>query len=172
MGPTWGPSGADRTQVGPMLAQWTLLSREVHCGTNALYTTYHVSCNMKLKSLSAVICIHSLLDTGMSMHWCYMRRMCWGYSINNQSGKYGLCHSEMEIQSFKINLKTKQASCNITMIWHTYIRPGLYMMIYDVCLFFILRCKSVLLQTMPKWRRVLRISGQVQVYLPSWLCGN
>ena len=24
-GPTWGPSGADRTQVGPMLAAWTLL---------------------------------------------------------------------------------------------------------------------------------------------------
>ena len=26
MGPTWGPSGADRTQVGPMLAPWYLLS--------------------------------------------------------------------------------------------------------------------------------------------------
>ena len=26
MGPTWGPSGVDRTQVGPMLATWTLLS--------------------------------------------------------------------------------------------------------------------------------------------------
>ena len=26
MGPTWGPTGADRTQVGPMLAPWTLLS--------------------------------------------------------------------------------------------------------------------------------------------------
>ena len=26
MGPTWGPSGADTTQVGPMLAPWTLLS--------------------------------------------------------------------------------------------------------------------------------------------------
>ena len=26
MGPTWGPSEADRTQVGPMLASWTLLS--------------------------------------------------------------------------------------------------------------------------------------------------
>ena len=26
MGPTWGPSGADRTQVGPMLAPWNLLS--------------------------------------------------------------------------------------------------------------------------------------------------
>ena len=29
MGPTWGPSGADRTQVGPMLAPWILLSRAV-----------------------------------------------------------------------------------------------------------------------------------------------
>ena len=26
MGPTWGPSGAGRTQVGPMWAPWTLLS--------------------------------------------------------------------------------------------------------------------------------------------------
>ena len=26
MGPTWGPSGADRTEVGPMLAPWILLS--------------------------------------------------------------------------------------------------------------------------------------------------
>ena len=26
MGPTWGPSGANMTQVGPMLAAWTLLS--------------------------------------------------------------------------------------------------------------------------------------------------
>ena len=26
MGPTWGPSGAHRTQVGPMSAPWTLLS--------------------------------------------------------------------------------------------------------------------------------------------------
>ena len=26
MGQPWGPSGADRTQVGPMLAPWTLLS--------------------------------------------------------------------------------------------------------------------------------------------------
>ena len=26
MGPTWGPSGADRTQVGPMLVPWTVLS--------------------------------------------------------------------------------------------------------------------------------------------------
>ena len=30
MGPTWGPTGTDRTQVGPMLAPWTLLSGTVY----------------------------------------------------------------------------------------------------------------------------------------------
>ena len=30
MGPSWGPSGADRSQVGPMLALWTLLSEIIH----------------------------------------------------------------------------------------------------------------------------------------------
>ena len=29
MGPTWGPSGADRTQVDPMSAPWILLSGKV-----------------------------------------------------------------------------------------------------------------------------------------------
>ena len=29
LGPTWGPSGTDRTQVSPMLAPWTLLSKIV-----------------------------------------------------------------------------------------------------------------------------------------------
>ena len=30
-GRTWGPSGANRTQVGPMLVPWTLLSGQVWC---------------------------------------------------------------------------------------------------------------------------------------------
>ena len=30
MGPTWGLSGADRTQMGPVLTPWTLLSGHVH----------------------------------------------------------------------------------------------------------------------------------------------
>ena len=41
MGPTWGPSGADRTQVDPMLAPWTLLSgeywRQIACEFHAQY---------------------------------------------------------------------------------------------------------------------------------------
>ena len=31
MGPTWGPPGSCRPQMGPMLAPWTLLSGEVYC---------------------------------------------------------------------------------------------------------------------------------------------
>ena len=30
MGPTWGPSGADRTQVGSMLTPWTMLSGSLY----------------------------------------------------------------------------------------------------------------------------------------------
>ena len=38
MGPTWGPSGADRTQVGPMLAPITLLSGNYHVKDITLIT--------------------------------------------------------------------------------------------------------------------------------------
>ena len=37
MGPTWGPSGADRTQVGPMLTPWTLLSGILQTIWNCLH---------------------------------------------------------------------------------------------------------------------------------------
>ena len=45
MGPTWGPSGADRTQVGPMLAPWTLLSGQIlnsqhTCTYRIMYVNY------------------------------------------------------------------------------------------------------------------------------------
>ena len=53
MGPTWGPSGAGRTQVGPMLAPWTLLSgviikwtveenrKYISSATKAIYLNEH-----------------------------------------------------------------------------------------------------------------------------------
>ena len=40
MGPTWGLSGVDRTQVGPMLAPWTLLS-------GICYSLYCIEIKMK-----------------------------------------------------------------------------------------------------------------------------
>ena len=42
MGPTWGPSGADKTQVGPMLAPWTLLSGQwLRVGTITVTLPHH-----------------------------------------------------------------------------------------------------------------------------------
>ena len=35
MGPTWGPSGANRTQVGPMVAPWTWGQHGAHQGPTA-----------------------------------------------------------------------------------------------------------------------------------------
>ena len=41
MGPTWGPPGADRTQMGPMLAPWTMLS-----GTSSSLLVQVMSCHL------------------------------------------------------------------------------------------------------------------------------
>ena len=40
MGTTWGPSGADRTQVGPILTPWTLLSGS-SCGVLLNINDFH-----------------------------------------------------------------------------------------------------------------------------------
>ena len=40
MGPTWGPSGADRTQVGPMLIPWILLSGFIYSAANII-SSFH-----------------------------------------------------------------------------------------------------------------------------------
>ena len=61
MGPTWGPSGADRTQVGPMSAPWTLLCWNIgwhlHIGTASWgtdsgffrYSDAHYECKTMLR---------------------------------------------------------------------------------------------------------------------------
>ena len=41
-GPTWGPSGADRTQVSPMLAPWTLLSGSIQGWFTKFKTGYYI----------------------------------------------------------------------------------------------------------------------------------
>ena len=46
MGPTWGPSGADGTQVGPMLAPRTLLSGSVHLEKRNYWLLRIFSCSM------------------------------------------------------------------------------------------------------------------------------
>ena len=53
MGPTWGPPGAARTQVGPMLATWTLLSGI--SSFNCFFFWYE----LLLEVLSYTVCCHT-----------------------------------------------------------------------------------------------------------------
>ena len=52
MGPTWGPPGSFRPQMGPMLAPWTLLSWMFsrHCG-NLVLAESCVFCCLRINSL-------------------------------------------------------------------------------------------------------------------------
>ena len=56
MGPTWDLPGADRTQVGPMLAPWTLLSGVAQQATPrttaALFITWHEVLLLDLRQIS------------------------------------------------------------------------------------------------------------------------
>ena len=52
MGPTWGPYGADRTEMGPMLAPWTLLSG-YFCDTRTHRSTPSQWTPLKFPSVSA-----------------------------------------------------------------------------------------------------------------------
>ena len=60
MGPTWGPSGADRTQVGPMLAPWTLLfgagrlnngCRHISCENWTMNYSDHRTCHKQILNI-------------------------------------------------------------------------------------------------------------------------
>ena len=85
MGPTWGPSGADRTQVGPMLAPWTLLSGMIPaCMTwlrfqNSAYTWH----NMLLNDIDKKKLV--ILSKRMLPHWstyvCGATVLCYWLSV-------------------------------------------------------------------------------------------
>ena len=75
MGPTWGPSGASRFQVGPMLAPWTLLSGiSATSDTKAYRNSFmkpHRSVTIPMYGRSnlihiAVVSIHSV---GTRLNW-------------------------------------------------------------------------------------------------------
>ena len=69
IGPTWGPSGADRTQVGPMLAPWTLLSGRVKLTPQgiALYEQHqrdHIESLLTHWSRVTHLCLNKLTIVG------------------------------------------------------------------------------------------------------------
>ena len=56
MGPTWGPSGANRTQVGPIVAPWTLLSGYALCEYKVISEFYDPCCSARCKILCTISC--------------------------------------------------------------------------------------------------------------------
>ena len=82
MGPTRGPSGADRTQVGPMLAPWTMLSGVVLFSGAARFLTInhprqtpHLMIKISEKEASAFtassgkLCFWTLCDFSFHNSW-------------------------------------------------------------------------------------------------------
>ena len=67
MWPTWGPSGADRTQVGPMLAPWTLLSGFVTLCL-VMLTIYPIEHSHNFVVLCSLSFIFSIL---VEIHYCF-----------------------------------------------------------------------------------------------------
>ena len=88
MGPAWGPSGADRTQVGPMLAPWTLLTGTSLNVTNIgshLHTSFSsfLDTSVSLWNRNSVlICCcrdkymcYIILDCVISVFYCVLSHM-------------------------------------------------------------------------------------------------
>ena len=93
MGPTWGPSGADRTQIGPMLAPWTLVSGLATGHTVKQYA-------MCTEVLWSGRCIRYQNMLKPSHHWPFVRGISWlalcernphvigGLHVPSQRGKW------------------------------------------------------------------------------------
>ena len=79
MEPTWGPSGADRTRMGPMLAPWTFL-------TGILFSSDNNSSILTVHMRGGLLTCPVKLDQGIS--WATMRSMGVGSCGASFSGKY------------------------------------------------------------------------------------
>ena len=101
MGPTWGSSGTDRTQVGPMLALWTLLSG-----------FFFVTCcnmNMSLTSIWSLIAMirlsHDSLHNGIKSALTCV--------LNYQGTPFVIFFIKKWIASKNIHFKVASCSCLI-----------------------------------------------------------
>ena len=94
--PTWGPSGADRTQLGPMLAPWTLLS-----GLSPLGLLGRVCTETWIK-IQNFFLTKMLLKNCKCLKWlCHPCNMCYKwveiYALEDHYDRYSIiaCKYEM-----------------------------------------------------------------------------
>ena len=89
MGPTWGPSGTDRTQIGPVLVPWTLLS-----GTFGFLTfrhrvthTYFIELHHNSFSVGYIFFRHNQLSA-----WMWETKYHGSQRCNNFFHNFSLAH--------------------------------------------------------------------------------
>ena len=120
MGPTWGPSGADRTQVGPMLAPWTLLSRLWCSSLNPIYSNS--------RWMAKDIMIHELVNSPALLNW---------YDLIKADNELDLqinYHNELSLSSKEPCSKL----CLIILIIHTLCDDCLKEIRICICIFFLI----------------------------------
>ena len=81
MGPTWGPSGADRTQVGPMLSPWTLLYGV------ALWNVWLYSWSLKSKTVSDICDWDSKQSKLVQPYYSVWHQLSLNYLVQNVTQK-------------------------------------------------------------------------------------
>ena len=78
MGPTWGPPGSCRPQMGPMLAQWTLLSGKtlqlISSSDTCRIHLWEVDLQMRCQGLTTWLGNRIMPQLWPSM--CHLHRMC------------------------------------------------------------------------------------------------
>ena len=104
MGPTWGPSVADRTQVGPMLAPWTLPSGWLMTPTDVSGDRHDIfqGITETLLCLIGRACYHHTAERKFLLIFCLYS--CFVYI------KYFLLFSSQIILTLKCSIGTMIAS--------------------------------------------------------------
>ena len=104
IGPIWCPSGADRTQVGPMLAPWTLLSGYIYLGL-VLIRSVHVqfSQTMLCTDWDNLLDLSKLINQGLTMNCKWLACTQWA-SLTDTNATRRLVANQREIMTRLLEL--------------------------------------------------------------------
>ena len=135
IGPTWGPSGADRTQVSPMLAPWTLLSGQFwDMVTRPEWSKIKLN-PLKEKKIKFILQMFLLTksrgDIGViSIHAFVCGCRCWSWVSLKVCT---LCKFYQLIQCFQERCAISNSSLQHDTEWST-VNPYTWHVMYSLCI--------------------------------------
>ena len=78
VGPTWGPPGSCRPQMGPMLAPWTLLSGSFWaCQAEAIATYLWLWCNWWNPCDTMTLCVKCWRKSHLALSCSHLTQLSW-----------------------------------------------------------------------------------------------